>query len=157
MPYKDRATYLRKQKEFYRRRKAARVGEPARQVSYKGEVRTGVDGVKTLTPLNSEPKAPVPSPSLLSLLDLVKKTTIQKAKISLDSNVMEKKISVTPRIQPLPAHPLGVIVNCPYCLDSGYSSPGTRCAYCSPKLVLRSTPRGPAIVRTLGGYLIRRK
>jgi hypothetical protein len=114
MPYKDRATYLRKQRELYARRKARVVqNNPSTPLISKTKVQT------LATPLSSMGTHHTPA-------------TFKRGISANPTNPITtpKDSKTAPQLAQL--FPFGLLGSqvCPYCHSSGYSSPGTRCSYC---------------------------
>jgi hypothetical protein len=118
MPYKDRATYLRKQREFYARRKAR-----ARS--------SGVNRVTPLTPPISKTRIQTP---VTPVFEAGTHPTLATLKRGGSANPTNPKTPKPPKtaVQLATPFPSGFLHSsvCPYCHSSGYSSPGTRCSYC---------------------------
>ena len=145
MPYKDRETYLGKQREFYYRRKdcAYRRKDCAKSSgvsssssnlqsqkmnSARVESRAPVSGKSA--PSNRVNRSPVPLTPLTpkrSFADIFKGSDVIKQS-NAPSPAPQSAFTGTP-IQPFPTGLLARHV-CPNCSNTGYSSPGTPCSYC---------------------------
>src|SRR5258708_3565412 len=110
MPYKDRATYLRKQREFYARRKARAQG-------------SGVNPLTPLTPPISKTKIRTPVTPLSSAGAYPTPATLKQGGSANPTNPKAPKDPKT-AVQLATPFPSGLLSSqvCPYCYSSGYSS-----------------------------------
>ena len=125
MPYKDRATYLRKQREFYAH------GE--KQLHKVREFNRATP----LTPPISQTKVQTPATPLSSACTHPIPATLKQAGSANPTNPKTPKDPMT-AVQLATPFPSGLLSSqvCPYCHSSGYSSPGTRCSYCRDGAIL---------------------
>jgi hypothetical protein len=140
MPYKDRETYLRKQREFHARRKASNFGVSSQNTSPPTNLHLGnipSQRVETRLPVSGkrEPSNGVNRPSVpltpLTPAASTPRPVAPKVRTARPIPVPQSVPTGTP-IQPMPNGVRWSQV-CWACLGSGYSSPGTRCGYCRRK------------------------
>lgn len=109
MPYRDAAQRAAWMREYRKRKRAVHMSEPLER-----SPSASMEGARDPWP----PIIRKPAPQTKALdAKLERRRAIGALKTALDL------------ARPFP---LGVLVSqvCPYCYNSGYSSPGTRCSYC---------------------------
>jgi len=109
MPYRDPACRAAWMREYRKRKRAESMSEPVKLVPS-----ASVEGARELWPSivrKPDPQTPAPNAKLK-----------RRGAVSTFRTALELA-------RPFPVGLLASQV-CPYCYNSGYSSPGTRCSYC---------------------------
>src|SRR5215469_2279285 len=111
MPYRDPARRAAWMREYRRRKRVARTTAPTLHVASPSDMR-------------------VPEPSSV-LQRIIERPAPQRA---LPNGFLRKGAGSNSKtaLELARSFPIGMLASqvCPYCYNTGYSSPGTRCSYC---------------------------